>query len=118
MRRFVGLILVAWWVGTTGAQLGCMRGAGTRCERVCRREADCADKLELPDARTVRTAWTIAYHSGTSRVVAGFEDGSLYMWNLHANTKVNPADNAPALKGVNVSVAVPVFVTVKVRLTA
>jgi WD40 repeat protein len=50
-------------------------------------------KLELPDVRTVRTAWTIAYHPGTSRVVAGFEDGSLYMWNLHANTKANPGDN-------------------------
>ena len=49
-------------------------------------------KLELPDAGTVRTAWSIAYHAGTSRVVAGFEDGSLYMWNLHTNTKGNPAD--------------------------
>jgi WD40 repeat protein len=50
-------------------------------------------KLDLPDVRTVRTVWTIAYHAGTSRVVAGFEDGSLYMWNLHENTKVTAGDN-------------------------
>jgi hypothetical protein len=29
--------------------VGCTRGAGTRCERVCRAEADCADKLEVAD---------------------------------------------------------------------
>ena len=40
MRLWVVLLLLC----------GCVRGAGTRCETVCRREADCADKLELPDA--------------------------------------------------------------------
>ena len=39
MRRWIALLLLA----------GCVRGAGSRCETVCRREADCADKLELPD---------------------------------------------------------------------
>ena len=38
MRRWLLLLLLA----------GCVRSAGTRCEMVCRREADCADKLELP----------------------------------------------------------------------
>lgn len=40
MRRWLWLVLVI---------ASCVRGAGTRCENVCRREADCADKLELPD---------------------------------------------------------------------
>jgi hypothetical protein len=26
---------------------GCVRGAGTRCERVCRAEADCAERLAV-----------------------------------------------------------------------
>jgi hypothetical protein len=26
---------------------GCGRGAGTRCERICRAESDCAEKLQL-----------------------------------------------------------------------
>jgi hypothetical protein len=28
---------------------GCLRGAGARCEHVCRQEAECADRLDLPD---------------------------------------------------------------------
>jgi len=39
VRAVVLLVLLA----------ACTRGAGTRCERVCRAEADCADKLEVAD---------------------------------------------------------------------
>ena len=39
MRAVALLVLLA----------ACTRGAGTRCERVCRAEADCADKLEVAD---------------------------------------------------------------------
>ncbi len=31
------------------ALTGCVRGSGTRCERVCRAESACSDKLDLGD---------------------------------------------------------------------
>ena len=29
---------------------GCLRGAGTRCERVCRQEAECAELMDVPES--------------------------------------------------------------------
>ena len=40
-------VLLALLVCVTGA---CRRGTGTRCERVCKAESDCSEKLDLPDS--------------------------------------------------------------------
>lgn len=35
------------------ALVGCQGASGTRCDRLCRAEADCAEKLDLPDVDRV-----------------------------------------------------------------
>jgi hypothetical protein len=54
--RFLGAAALIAALGC----VACSRGVQTRCERVCRVEAECADRLELPDRDSTECMETCA----------------------------------------------------------
>jgi hypothetical protein len=58
-------VVLALWLA------GCVRGAGTRCERVCRAEAECAEKMavESDTGRCIEACGELERDPTTQRLV-------------------------------------------------
>jgi hypothetical protein len=49
VRRLQRLLLAVLLAAVATGAAACRSGTGTRCERVCRAETECAEELEIPD---------------------------------------------------------------------